>query len=59
MKIEIFSKRTLFGKRWFFRIRAKNGETIAQSESYHNRGDAWDIARDLRGQLFDASVVEL
>lgn len=59
MKIEVYPRRTLFGRRWFFRIKAGNGETIAQSESYHNRGDAMDTARLLRGGVFDAVIAQV
>lgn len=40
LKFVVFSKFTLRGKRWFFRIVAKNGEIIAQSEAYVRRIDA-------------------
>ena len=56
MKIELFSRLTLKGKRWFFRIRAANGKTVAQSESYHNRHDALETATMLRAKLFDATL---
>ncbi len=39
MKIEIYRRLTLRGKRWFFRVRARNGEIIAVSEGYHNLAD--------------------
>ena len=54
--IEIFPRRTLRGKRWFFRIRGANGEPLAQSEAYHNRSDCVATAQLLRGRLFDAAV---
>jgi uncharacterized protein YegP (UPF0339 family) len=57
MRIEIFARRTLRGKRWFFTIKASNGEPIAQSEAYHNRGDAYDTAQLLRSKLFDAQLI--
>ena len=57
MKIEIFARHTLRGKRWFFTIKAANGEPIAQSEAYHNRGDAYDTAQSLRAKLFDAQLI--
>jgi uncharacterized protein YegP (UPF0339 family) len=57
MKIEIFARRTLRGTRWFFTIKAANGEPIAQSEAYHNRGDAYDTAQSLRAKLFDAQLI--
>ena len=30
---------------WYFRLRARNGEIVAQSEGYHNKQDAIDTAR--------------
>ena len=30
---------------WRFRIKARNGEVVAQSEGYHNKQDAIDTAR--------------
>ena len=58
MKIEIFSRRGLFGKRWFFRVRAANGEIVAQSEAYHRRLDAIEMAHSLRDELGKAQVVD-
>jgi uncharacterized protein YegP (UPF0339 family) len=40
MKFELFSRRGLRGKRWYFRIRAANGEPIAQSEAYVHKDSA-------------------
>lgn len=37
MKIETFTRMTLFGRRYFFRIKASNGETVAQSEAYNTK----------------------
>ncbi len=59
MKIEIFRGLTLFGRRWYFRVRASNGEPIAQSEAYHNNGDCIETARLLRSAAFDAEIVYL
>jgi uncharacterized protein YegP (UPF0339 family) len=44
MKIVAFPRRTLFGRRWFFRILAANGEPLAQSEAYRNRADCLHAA---------------
>ena len=59
MRIEIFARWTLRGRRWFFRIMAANGEAVAQSEAYHNRGDAWETARSIRANAFDAVIEEV
>lgn len=36
MKFETFDRLTLFGRRWFFRLVAANGEPVAQSEAYNS-----------------------
>ena len=59
MKIEIFARRGLFGRRWYFRIVAANGEPLAQSEGYHNKSDVAGATISLRGKLGDASIVWL
>ena len=56
MRIEMFSRLSLRGKRWYFRVRADNGEVIAQSEGYHNRGDARSTAQRMRDELAKASI---
>jgi uncharacterized protein YegP (UPF0339 family) len=56
MKIRIFPRMTWRGRRWFFTIVASNGEPLAQSEAYHNRGDAVGTAYTLRRELFDAEI---
>jgi uncharacterized protein YegP (UPF0339 family) len=57
MRIELYSRRTLLGgKRWFFRIRAANGEIVAQSEGYHNRSDCRATAQLLRAEAAEAEI---
>lgn len=57
MKIVIFPKRKLFrGTQWFFHVAADNGEIIAQSEGYQNRGDCVTTAQSLRKNLFNAEI---
>lgn len=57
MKIEIFSRRNLIGKkRWFFRARAMNGNIIAQSEGYSRRVDAISTAHSLKAGLANAEI---
>jgi uncharacterized protein YegP (UPF0339 family) len=59
MKIEIFSRqRFVRGPLWYFRIRAKNGEIVAQSEGYSRRIDAMDTAHHLKEALGKAAVVD-
>jgi uncharacterized protein YegP (UPF0339 family) len=49
---EIFSRRGLFGKRWYFRVRAdSNGQIIAQSEGYSRRVDCIQTAYSLRNNV--------
>ena len=60
MKIELFPRRNLIGqKKWYFRIRAGNGEVVAQSEAYSRRIDAMGIAQAIRQDVGTAEVVEL
>jgi uncharacterized protein YegP (UPF0339 family) len=54
MKITVFSKLTLRGRRWFFRIVAANGEIIAQSEAYTRKNAAINTACKLRAGLYTA-----
>jgi uncharacterized protein YegP (UPF0339 family) len=56
MTITIFWRRGLFGKRWYFRVVAENGQTIAQSEGYKRRADAVSTAFSMRGRMFDARI---
>ena len=49
MKFEIFSRSGLLGRRWYFRLRAKNGEIVAQSQRYKQRESAVEtIGRIIR-----------
>ena len=52
--IEVFQRRGIRGKQWYFRVKAMNGETIAQSEGYKNQADCIGTATLLRARLFDA-----
>lgn len=36
MKFQIFTRRGLRGRRWYFRLRANNGEPVCQSEAYNS-----------------------
>lgn len=56
MRIEMFSRLGLRGKRWYFRVRADNGEIIAASEGYHNRADCRATAVNMRRELANASI---
>ena len=49
MKFVVFSRTHLFKRRqWYFRIIAKNGETVAQSEGYFNYADCLDTIASIR-----------
>ena len=39
MRFQMYSQRGLFGRRWYWRLRAANNEIIAQGEGYRNRAD--------------------
>jgi uncharacterized protein YegP (UPF0339 family) len=59
MTIELFSRRRLVrGPLWYFRIVARNGETIAQSEGYSRRLDCMNTAHRLKEELGKARVVD-
>jgi uncharacterized protein YegP (UPF0339 family) len=42
MRYEIYSRITIRGRRWFWRLRAVNHEIIASGEGYRNKDDAED-----------------
>ena len=51
MNFVLFRRLTLRGYRWFWHLKAGNGEIIAHSEGYHNKDDALDTIQaiiDLR-----------
>lgn len=39
MRFEIYSRLTLIGRRWYWRLRARNHEIIAQGEAYNRKVD--------------------
>ncbi len=60
LAIEIFARRGLLGKRWYFRIRSKgNGKILTTGEGYKNRVDCVHTAMTLRAHLFDAELNNL
>lgn len=59
MKIVLFSRKRLLGRpKWYFRIVARNGETVAQSEGYSRRIDAMDTAHHIKESIGKATVVD-
>lgn len=59
MKIETFKRARLIGRpRWYFRVRANNGEIVAQSEGYSRRIDCVETAHALRANLGSAEIAD-
>lgn len=58
MKIEIFSRKPLLIGRptWYFRIRAMNGQVLAQSQGYSRRLDCVATVHSLRSGLANAEM---
>lgn len=56
MRFEVFQRRTLRGLRWFFRLRADNGQIVAASEAYHNYQDMIDTIHSIRGKAGTAEI---
>lgn len=60
MLIELFHRRNFMGKkRWYFRVKARNGLVIAQSEAYSRRVDALSTAGVLCREAGAARIVEV
>jgi uncharacterized protein YegP (UPF0339 family) len=58
MRIELFSRKRLLKRPlWYFRIRAANGELIAQSEGYSRKIDALGTANLLKNGAAGADIV--
>lgn len=58
MTIVLFSRKRLLARHptWYFRIVAKNGEPVAQSEGYSRRIDAKETALVLKRDLASAEI---
>jgi uncharacterized protein YegP (UPF0339 family) len=57
MIVELFSRRRLVGlPKWYFRIKARNGQIVAQSEGYSRRIDAKQTALHLKRDLASAEI---
>lgn len=59
MKIEIYSRVGMFGRRWYFRLKAGNGEVIAQSEAYNRKESAMSTAQLIAQNTQLIEVIEL
>ncbi|MBT9158773.1 MAG: hypothetical protein DDT26_00020 [Dehalococcoidia bacterium] len=57
MRFEMFRRFTLRGYRWYFRLRATNGQIVAQSEGYSRRTDALSTVESIRAGVKMAPVV--
>lgn len=58
MVFEIFERRNMLGlKRWYFRIRAANGEMVAQSEAYTRKASAEATVRAIMRAAASADVI--
>lgn len=50
MRIEIYQRLTIRGKRWFWRVRSANNRIVAiGGEGFHNFMDAVEIADKVTG----------
>ena len=55
-RFQIYSKWTLRGRRFFFRLRAGNGEIIAQSEAYNTKAAAENAVVLIKHGAFLATI---
>ena len=59
-KIQIFKTQTFFGKRFYFRVKAENGETIAVSEAYNSKQACMDGITSLKMNVnMETEIVDL
>lgn len=56
MKFHLWQQFTLFGRRWYWHLKARNGEIVAQSEAYRNRADALKTIELIRTKAADAAI---
>lgn len=56
-RIEFF-RGGVIRKRWYFRIRAGNGQIVAHSEGYSRKVDCIQTAAHLRGTLIEARLFD-
>lgn len=59
MRFLIFSRFTLFGRRWYFHARGRNGEIILQSEAYRNHADCISSVHLIRAKAASAAIDDL
>ena len=58
MTIELFRRLGLFGWRWYFRLRSRNGRILAQSEGYSRRIDAIGAVHTIRAEIPQAEIID-
>lgn len=58
MTFELFPRRTIRGRRWYWRLVARNGEIVAQSEGYRNKGNAILTINRIRTAAAHAPIAE-
>lgn len=57
MTYEVYRSRSLFGKRWSWRLKAVNSRIIAVAgENFHNRQDVLDIVETMKAEAGRAQV---
>lgn len=59
MTIELYARRGFFGRKYYFRIVAINGQIIAQSEGYSRRVDALSTIWSIQKSVSEAEIEEL
>lgn len=57
MKFHIFRRLTMLGPRWYWHLRATNGQIVCQSEGYRNEADARSTISSIRKNAAYAKVV--
>lgn len=58
MHFKIFPRWTLKGRRWYFHLKAKNGEIVAHSEGYVNRLDCLRTVQQIQAGARSAPTIE-
>lgn len=57
MRFKLFSRRTLFGKRWYFHGQDEgNGEIVCQSEGYRRHRDARNAVELIMNEAANAEI---
>ncbi len=61
MRFQIYSRWTIFGRRWHWRLVAANNRIVAQGDTsgYHNKGDCVDAIEHVRETGLKTMVEDL